>query len=162
MFLEHNSLSCALVVHFLGAFAKLQRATISFVMSVRLSVWNNWAPTGRLFATFGILVFLENLFRKFKFHWNLTRITATLHEDQCTFMIISRWILLRMRNVSDKSCRENQNTRFIFNNFFFPLKSYRLWYKVEKYGTSRQATDGNIIRRMRCACWITKATDTQS
>jgi len=24
-----------------------------------------------------------------------------LHEDLCTFMIISRWILLRMRNVSD-------------------------------------------------------------
>jgi hypothetical protein len=23
-----------------------------------------------------------------------------------------------------------------------------------------QATDGNTIRRMRCACWITKATDT--
>jgi len=27
-------------------------------------------------------------------------------------------ILLRMRNVSDKSCRENQNTHFISNNFF--------------------------------------------
>ena len=24
-----------------------------------------------------------------------------------------------MENVSDKSCRENQNTRFMFNNFFF-------------------------------------------
>jgi len=23
-----------------------------------------------------------------------------------------------MRNVSDKSCRENQNTHFVFNNFF--------------------------------------------
>jgi hypothetical protein len=33
---------------------------------------------------------------------------------------------------------------------------------VEKYGTARQATDGNIIRRMRFACWITKATDTHS
>ena len=40
-------------------------------------------------------------------------------EDLCTFMIISRWILLRMRNVSDKSCRENQNTHFMFNNFVF-------------------------------------------
>jgi len=26
--------------------------------------------------------------------------------------------LLRVENVSDKICRENQNTRFIFNNFF--------------------------------------------
>jgi hypothetical protein len=33
---------------------------------------------------------------------------------------------------------------------------------VEKYGTARQSTDGNIIRRMRFACWITKATDTHS
>jgi hypothetical protein len=33
---------------------------------------------------------------------------------------------------------------------------------VEKYGTARQATDDNIIRRMRFACWMTKATDTHS
>jgi len=30
---------------------------------------------------------------------------------------------------------------------------------VEKYGGTRQATDDNIIRRMRFACWIIKATD---
>jgi hypothetical protein len=28
-------------------------------------------------------------------------------------------ILLRMRNVLDKHCRENQNAYCIFNNFFF-------------------------------------------
>jgi hypothetical protein len=33
-------------------------------------------------------------------------------------MIISRCILLIKRNISDKSCRENQNTHFMFNNFF--------------------------------------------
>jgi hypothetical protein len=33
---------------------------------------------------------------------------------------------------------------------------------VEKYGTARQATDDNIILRMRFACWITEATDTYS
>jgi hypothetical protein len=33
---------------------------------------------------------------------------------------------------------------------------------VEKYGTAGQATDENIIRRMRFACWINKATDTHS
>ena len=31
---------------------------------------------------------------------------------------------------------------------------------MEKIGTARQATDDNKIRRMRFACWITKATDT--
>jgi hypothetical protein len=25
-----------------------------------------------------------------------------------------------MGNISDKSCRENQNTHFVFSNFFFP------------------------------------------
>jgi hypothetical protein len=33
--------------------------------------------------------------------------------------------------------------------FFFFQKSCRLWDNVEKYGTTRQATDDNIIRRMR-------------
>jgi hypothetical protein len=33
---------------------------------------------------------------------------------------------------------------------------------VGKYGTVRQVTDDNIIRHMRIACWITKATDTHS
>jgi hypothetical protein len=33
---------------------------------------------------------------------------------------------------------------------------------VEKYGTARQATDDNIIRRMRFACWVTKVTGTHS
>jgi len=33
---------------------------------------------------------------------------------------------------------------------------------VRKCDTERQATDDNTIWRMRFACWITKATDTQS
>ena len=49
----------------------------------------------------------------------MTRITGTLHEDQCTFMIISRSILRIIRNVSDKSCRENKKKHFMLNNFFF-------------------------------------------
>jgi len=33
---------------------------------------------------------------------------------------------------------------------------------MEKYGRAGQPTDGNIIRHMRIACWIFKATDTHS
>ena len=33
---------------------------------------------------------------------------------------------------------------------------------MEKYDRDRQATDDNIIRRMRILYWITKATDTHS
>jgi len=31
-----------------------------------------------------------------------------------------------------------------------------------KYGTARQATNGNITRRMRFACWVNKATEIYS
>ena len=33
---------------------------------------------------------------------------------------------------------------------------------MEKYGTDGEATDANIIRRMRYKRWITKITDTHS
>ena len=109
----------------LGAFAKLRKETIRFVIcpSFRSSVRpflrpHNSAPTGRKYIKFDIIGFFENLFRKFKFHENRTTITGTLHEHQYTFSIISRSVLLTMKNVSDKQCRENQ-TRFVFSNIFF-------------------------------------------
>jgi len=34
------------------------------------------------------------------------------------FFIIAQSVLLRMRNISDKSCRGNQNTHFVLKNFF--------------------------------------------
>ena len=49
---------------FLGAFAKLRKATVSFVMSVRPSEWNNLAHTGRIFMKFDIWVFFENSVEK--------------------------------------------------------------------------------------------------
>ena len=61
--------------------------------------------------------FLENLPRKIKFHSNMTK-AGTLHEDLCTFRIISPCILLGMRNVSGKICRENQRTYIMFSDFF--------------------------------------------
>jgi len=38
------------------------------------------------------------------------RMSGTLYEDQYRFLIISHFCRLRMGNVSDKSCRENQDT----------------------------------------------------
>ena len=99
----------------------MRKATVDFVMSVHLSARNNSAPTGRIFMKFDIWVFFANLWRKFKFHQNLTRITGTLLEDQYTVFIISHSFLLRMRNVSHKMVereRERKNTHFRFSNFF--------------------------------------------
>jgi hypothetical protein len=43
---------------------------------------------------------------------------GTLREDRYTCMIVSRSVLLRTRNVSDKEGRETRNTQFVFSNFF--------------------------------------------
>jgi hypothetical protein len=42
---------------------------------------------------------------------------GTFHEDQYSYVIISRAFLLSMRNVSDIICKENQNT-FMLSNYF--------------------------------------------
>ena len=49
---------------------------------------------------------------------------------------------LRMRNVSGKSCRENQKTLFTFNTFF--RKSCRLCDHVKKFCRAGQATEDSI------------------
>jgi hypothetical protein len=60
----------------------------------------------------------------------------TVHEVLCIFMVISSWTLLIMRNVTYKSCRENQNTRFVFNYFFFRKSCHfrdnvkKIWYSL--------------------------------
>ena len=68
--------------------------------------------------------------RRLNFHQNLKIITGILHEDQYTFLTISRSVLLRMRNISEKSCTENQNTRFMFVDFFFENRAlYEIMWK---------------------------------
>jgi hypothetical protein len=144
----------------------LRKANITFVMSVCLSVCPLPARMEQLsshWTNFHEILYLR-IFRKSvekaQFSLKSDNNNGTLRDDLCTFMIISSWILLRNRNVSDKSCTENQNTHFMFNTFL--RKSCRLWDNVKKYGRARQATDDSIIQRMRFACWITKATDTHS
>jgi hypothetical protein len=87
---------------FLGAFAKLRKATITFAC---LSVRPHGAarlPVDEFSWNFDIWVFFENLPWKLKFHWNFARIRGTLHEDIFAFITICRWIFLRMGNVSDR------------------------------------------------------------
>jgi hypothetical protein len=77
-------------------------------------------------------------------------------------MILSRSFLLVMRNVANKSCRENQTTKYYMGNKVFFRKSYLLSDNVEEYGKAGQATDDKRIWLLRLACWNTKATDTHS
>ena len=69
---KHINTLCGQNVEILDAFAKLLKATISFVMSVCLPEWNS-APTGRIFMKFDIAVFFEHLSEKFKLHYDRTR-----------------------------------------------------------------------------------------
>jgi hypothetical protein len=61
---------------FLGAFEKLRKVTVSFVMSfcppvhpsIRPYLWNNSSPTRRNFMKINICVFFETFSRKLKSH----------------------------------------------------------------------------------------------
>ena len=64
-----------------------------------------------------------------------------------------------MRNISDKSSRESQNTRKVFSNFLFANHS-----SYEKKWKNIVESDGQLMKiwRMRIACWICKATSTHT
>jgi len=47
-----------------------------------------------------------------------------------------------MKNVSNESCGENQNTNFVLNNVF--PKNVPLWGNVEKYCTAGMARDDQM------------------
>ena len=142
-------------------FAKLRKATISFIMSVRPtdppSAWNNSALTGRIFMKFDIWVFLEYLSRKFKFH------SDALHEDLCKCKTVSRCILLRIGNISDKIWRENQNAFYVQQLLFAP-ENRALYEIVWKYTVEpdRCHMKINVTWPLHFACWINKATDIHS
>jgi hypothetical protein len=104
--------------------------------------------------------FYETCGKKFKFHWNLK--------------IINRYITPRPIHIYEnvlssssqnekyfrQSCRENKKSHFVFSNT--PGKSCRLWDNMWKYGTAVRAVGGNIMRRLRFSCWVTKPTETHS
>jgi hypothetical protein len=54
---------------------------------------------------------------------------GTLHEDLCTFVVVFFRIILRMRNVSDKSCGEIQNTFYIWEPFSENRAVYEILWK---------------------------------
>jgi len=83
---------------------------------------------------------------------------GTSHEDQYTFFIVSRPVLLRMRNVSDKFI--NKIKTQILCSIIFCLKSFRLTGKLQNLvETDRPQI---TILRKRFECWTRKATNTRS
>jgi len=74
-------------------------------------------------------------------------------------VIISRSVLLGIRNISDKICRENQNTYYMFNNFFFENPAV---YEIMWKNISERERPQMKIWRMRIECRITKVTNAHS
>jgi len=75
------------------------------------------------------------------------------------FFVISRSVLLRMRNISDRNCRGNQNTLFKFNNF---CSENRAVYEIMWKNIGEQGRPQMTMLRMRIARLIPKTTDTHS
>ena len=63
--------------------------------------------------------FFQNYVERKQDSLKLTRLTGTVHEDQYTYLVMSRLAPLRLINASGILCRENQNTHFMFNKYFF-------------------------------------------
>jgi len=148
---------------FLGAFPNCEKWLLpSSCLPFSLSVSPHGATRLLLHGFSWNLIFgyfSKNMPRKFKFHYNMTRLTGTLHEDQYTFFIVSHSFPFRMRNVSFKICREIQNTFFIQYIFFFENHAV---YEVKWKNIVEPDRPHMTIWRIHIASWMTKATNTLS
>lgn len=86
------------------------------------------------------------------------RITSTSHDVNYTSLIISRSVLLGLRNAPNNRRREKSKTYITLKTFF--RESCLLWDYVEKYFEPDMPR--LIIRRMHTASWIPKATNRHS
>jgi len=69
--------------------------------------------------------------------------TGTLHEDLFTFLILSRSVLLRRKNISEKKFVLKIKTHFFGFDFVF-RKSCGLYDNVGKYCRTTETPDDNI------------------
>jgi len=111
---------------FLGTFAEFRKVTISFVMSVCLSVRSREKTRLPLDELLWNLIFecfrksvekTENLLKS-------NKVGGYFTYKQIYFLKISRSDVLRIKHVSYKNGRENQNTHFVINNFSSNIVSF--------------------------------------
>jgi hypothetical protein len=122
-----------------------------------MSAWNNLAPTGRGFHEILYLRVFQKSIKKIQVSLKLSKNNGYFTwRDLCTF-IISNWIFLGMRNITGTICRENQNTHFMFSNFFPKIVS--LWEIMWKNIVEPDRPQMTVLH-MRFAYQITTAADT--
>ena len=82
----------------------------------------------------------------------------TLYENPIYVHVSSRWIITKMRNISDKFV-EKIKTRISCSEFFSENRVIcEVMWKIMVQPDTTQMT----IWRMHFECWTTKATDTHS
>ena len=121
---------------------------------------NNSVSTGRICMKFDIWVFLKKFFQKIQVSLKSDKNNGYFTWRQIYTYDLSRSILLRMRNISDKSCRENRNT-FNVQQLLFFFENCAV-YEILWRNTVDPGRPQMIIWRMRTASWIPKATNTHS
>ena len=116
---------------------------------VRLSACNNSAPTERIFMK---LEFFEKLSSVMKI-WQKK---VSLHEDPYKFVTTSRTILLELEIFHTELQRILKHTPYVV--FFGNCAFYDIAWKNIVEPDRSQTT----LWRMRIACWIPKAANTQN
>jgi len=89
----------------------------------------------------------------------MRRITGTLQEYVCNFMIISPELFLEWEMFQIKVV-DKIGTHFMVKNVFPKILPFMRY--VDKWGTVRRSADDNIIGGMHIVCWTNKARDTHS
>jgi hypothetical protein len=131
------------MLQYLGAFTKLRKATIIFVMSVRLSAWNSSVPTR-------LIIFL-NIFRKsvekiqvlFKSHKNNWYFTW---RSRCIYDFISQFFL-EWQTLQTKVADKVETHILCSVRVFFFFSFYEIMCK--RSCTAWQATD-DIMTHAHC------------
>jgi len=105
------------------------------------------------------LSLFENLSRKFKFVYSITRITGAVHKDQYTFLIIFLSIPFLECEMFQKNVVEKIKTHILCSVTFSddcPICEI-MWQNMVEPDRPQMA-----IRLMRSECWISEVTDTHS
>jgi len=137
---------------------KLQKkATISFVMSVRPSTWNNSGPNGRIYMKLDIWIFFENLLGKIMLHYNLTTITVLYMQTDIRFWTYLAQFFLGWEMFQTKRKDKIKTIMYFIFNYFSQKFDEIKWKNVAE-PDRRQIT----IWRMFITSWIHKAANTNS
>jgi hypothetical protein len=126
--------------------------TISFIIPVCPSTRHSvrMGQLGSHWTNFHEILYLRIFFRN-----SVEKTDVSLKSDKNNgylqwrpiyLLIISSSVLLRMRNISNRSCRENQNTHFVFKNLFSIIVPF-----MRQCGKILQSGADNIWQYGACA-----------